>query len=142
MKQEEIKSPVEIVQKLITVNTTRAEACERMAKNDASQDLKEKLKSAAAQSERFIKALLNELSQFGDAVQSEVDREDEYHEIWNKATKNIDTMDALALSETFKQAENSLVNIYSQILDSYPDLPLTLTDLITGQANELKQTLK
>lgn len=141
MKQEEIKSPVEIVQKLITVNTTRAEACERMEKNDASQDLQEKLKSSAAQSERFIKALLNELSQFGDAVQSEVDREDEYHEIWNKATKNIDTMDALALSETFKQAENSLVNIYSQILDSYPDLPLTLTDLITGQVNELKQTL-
>ncbi len=141
MKQEEIKSPVEIVQKLLAVHSTRKEACERMAKNNAALDLQEKLKSAAAQSERFIKELLNELSQFGDAVQSEVNREDEYHEVWSNATAKIDTMNASALSDTFKTSENSLVNMYSQIRGSYPDLPLTLNELIAEQAKEIKQTL-
>lgn len=141
MKQEEIKSPVEIVQKLLAVHSTRKEACERMAKNNASPDLQEKLKSAAAQSERFIKALLNELSQFGDAVQSEVNREDEYHKVWNEATGQIDTMDALMLSDTFKKLENSLINIYMKITDTYHDLPFTLNDLLIDQAKEIKQTL-
>lgn len=141
MKQEEIKSPVEIVQKLLAVHSTRKEACERMAKNNAVLDLQEKLKSAAAQSERFIKELLNELSQFGDAVQSEVNREDEYHEVWSNATAKIDTMNASALSDTFKTSENSLVNMYSQIRGLYPDLPLTLNELIADQAKEIKQTL-
>lgn len=112
-----------------------------MAKNDASDELQEKLKSVAAQSERFIKALLNELSQFGDAVQSEVNREDEYHEIMNKSMGNIDTMDKSLLAETFKQSENSLINLYSEITNAHQDLPDTLNDLLNTQLEELKQTL-
>jgi hypothetical protein len=141
MKQEEIKSPVEIVQKLLAVHSTRKEACERMAKNTAATDLQEKLKSAAAQSERFIKELLNELSQFGDAVQSEVNREDEYHEAWSEATGQTDTMNASLLAETYKKLENSLINIYTNIIDTYQELPFTLNDLLVNQAKEVKQTL-
>lgn len=141
MEQQQKKSPVEIVQKLLAIQSTRKEVSERMAKNDASDELQEKLKSVAAQSERFIKALLNELSQFGDAVQSEVNREDEYHEIMNKSMGNIDTMDKSLLTETFKQSENSLINLYSEITNAHQDLPDTLNDLLNTQLEELKQTL-
>ncbi len=140
MEQQQIKPPVEIVQKLISIHTTRKEASERMVKNNASHDVQDNLKSVAAQSDRFLKALLNELSQFGDAVQSEVNREDEFHKLWNKSMSNIDTMDTSSLSDTFKQSENRLINIYSQIIDSYPDLPVTLNELLITQVKELKQT--
>ncbi len=141
MEQEQKKSPVEIVQKLIAIHTTRKEVSERIAKNNASNQLQERSKSVAAQSDRFIKALLNELSQFGDAVQSEVNREDEFHEIWDKSLSNIDTMDTSLLSNSFEQSEKSLINIYSQIIDMYQDLPVTLNDLLLTQFKELKQAL-
>lgn len=141
MEQEQKKSPVEIVQKLIAIHTTRKEASEKMGNNKASLTLEVKLKSAAEQSDRFIKALLNELSQFGDAVQSEVNREDEYQETWNEAIVNIDTVDASSLSGILKKLENTLVNIYSEIIDSHNDLPGTLNDLLISQVEELKQTL-
>lgn len=141
MEQQKKISPVEIVQKLIAIQSTRKEVSERMTKNNAPDDLQEKLKSVAAQSDRFMKALLNELSQFGDAVQSEVNREDEYHEIMNKTMGNIDTMDTSVLTETFKQSENSLINIYSEITDTHQDLPDTLNELLNTQLKELKQTL-
>lgn len=138
MEQEQKKSPVEIVQKLIAIHTTRKEAGERMLKNNASNDIQDKLKLVAEQSDRFLKELLNELSQFGDAVQSEVNREDEYHETWNKEIGNIDTMNTSSLSGTFQQLENSLVSIYSQIIESYQDLPVTLNDLLISHLEELK----
>ena len=141
MKQEEIKSPVEIVQKLLAIHSTRKEACEKMAKNNEAINLQEKLTSAAAQSDRFIKALLNELSEFGDAVQSEVNREDEYHDAWNEVTGQTGTLNASALGDIFGKLENSLINIYNKIADTYQDLPFTLNDLLTNQAKEIKQTL-
>jgi len=33
------------------------------------------------------------------------------------------------------------VNIYSEIIDSYQDLPVSLNDLLISQLKELKQTL-
>jgi len=141
MEQEQKKTPVDIVQKLIALHTTRKEVCEKMVINTASKDIQDKLNAAMSQSDRFTKALLNELSEFGDAVQSEVNRDDEYHELWNKETANTDTMDASSSSDTFKQLENCLINIYTQTLDKYPDLPVTLNDLLISQVNELKQTV-
>ncbi|HEX8279428.1 MAG TPA: hypothetical protein VF540_12065 [Segetibacter sp.] len=141
MEQEQKTSPVEIVQKLIAIHTTRKEASEKMGNNNASLPLQGKLQSAAEQSDRFLKALLNELSQFGDAVQSEVNREDEYQQTWNNAMVHIDTADASALSDTLQSLENTLFNIYSEIIDSYHDLPVSLNDLLISQVKELKQAL-
>ena len=112
-----------------------------MGNNNASLPLQAKLKSAAEQSDRFIKALLNELSQFGDAVQSEVNREDDYQQTWNNAMVNIDTIDASSLSDTFQKLENTLLNIYSEIIDLYHDLPVSINDILISQVKELKQTL-
>lgn len=141
MEQEQKKSPVEIVQKLIAIHTTRKEASEKMGNNKASFPLEVKLKLAAEQSDRFIKALLNELSQFGDAVQSEVNRDDEYQETWKEAMVNIDTVDASSLSGTHQKLENTVLNIYSEIIDSHSGLPDTLNDLLISQVKELKQIL-
>ncbi|WP_018613802.1 hypothetical protein [Segetibacter koreensis] len=140
MEPKEKKSPVEIVQKLIAIDTTRKEVSERMMKSNAASSMRDKLKLVSAQSQKFVKSLLNELSQFGDAVQSEVNHEDEYHEIWNKSLANIDNMEASLLEDNFKRSENSLISIYSELLDSYPDLPTTLHELLTDQLKELKQT--
>lgn len=140
MEQEQKKSPVEIVQTLLAVYTTRREAIEKIAKNESAQNLQSTVQPLAEQSERFSKALLNELSEFGDAVQSEVSRDDEYHQVWNKVVSDADTMEASSLSETFKNSESILVNIYSRIINENTDLPAALTELLTSQLNELKQT--
>lgn len=140
MEEEQKSSPVALVQKLIAIHTTRKEASEKMAKHTSLQ-LQSRLKSVLSQSDKFTNMLLNELSQFGDAVQSEVDRKDEYQQLWNKETNNIETMDEPALSQTFEKSEKSLINIYQQIIDTNHDLPVSLNDLLISQVNELKQTV-
>jgi hypothetical protein len=136
--EEQKVAPVVLVQKLIAAHTTRKEAIEKISQR-AQPDLQNKLKHALLESDKCTEKLLSELSEYGDAVQSEVDRTDEYQTFWSKETSNIDKMDDAALLQTFQKSEQCLINLYQQIIDTNADLPTSLNDLIISQLNELKQ---
>lgn len=134
--ETESKSPVEIVQELIAIHTTRKEAAEKLS-NSNSEGFTIKLTGTAQQSDGFIKELINELSNFGDAVQETVNRENEYQVLWKSASANIESIDAAESERTFEEMEESLRRIYQTLLTNKSDLPASLSEIIVSQEGRL-----
>jgi hypothetical protein len=135
--ESQTRTPVEIVQELIAIHTTRKEASAKLKEKGIPEEVLAKLTAASQQSDQFITGLMNELSNFGDAVLSDVDRENEYERIWKNALKNIDATDSHENAQTFQALEDSLKKIYNEILETKDGLPPSLQEIINKQAGKL-----
>lgn len=129
------KTPVQVVQELIALHTTRKEACQKIMENGADQEVIEKATAAAGQSDAAIAALLAELAQFGDAVGASVDRDNPYQELYKQLLDDLKAPAAAA--NAFRQLEDSLKITYKQLMDAQTDLPPTLQQLIQKQYEAL-----
>jgi len=130
-------SPVEITQKVLGLLTTRKDICEKLAeKKDGS--LSKKLEDALQQSDRFIKQLMNELSNYGDAVSSEIDRDSEYQAQWKRELEKMNNSEPQPLEKTFDELEKSLQNAYKDILENKDNLPESLKNILEKQLHEME----
>jgi hypothetical protein len=136
---EEIKTPVQIIQELIALHTTRKESAEKLDSNNPSGSNHVKFTNAARQSEQFMSELLEELSAFGDAVQGDVDRENEYHNLWTNTLAKNDSLNEQQSVQTFENMERTLVKMYEQYLSIETELATTLREMLAKQAKELTQ---
>lgn len=128
------KTPVEIVQELIAIHTTRKEAVEKL-KLSATEGTR--AKTATGQSDQFIAALMNELSTFGDAVQSEAGRENDYQTTYKNMLAEIDTMSPQQQEQAFQELEEKLKAVYQTLLETKADLPESLQTLLAEQKEQL-----
>jgi hypothetical protein len=135
--ESQTSTPVEIVQELIAIHTTRKEASGKLKEKELTEDVLAKLTAASQQSDQFIAELMNELSNFGDAVQGDVDRENEYEKIWKNALRNIDATDSQGNAQTFQALEDGLKKIYNELLETKAKLPPSLQELISKQVGKL-----
>lgn len=131
------KTPVEIVQELIAIHTTRKEAVDKLTTKTPGEELSAKLSASAQQSDRFIAELMNELSNYGDSVKDGVDRENEYQVRWKETLNNIDGMKPEEYSQAFEKLEDSLRQYYAGIQETGTELPASLQEMLTSQAEEL-----
>ncbi len=131
------KTPVEIVQELIAIHTTRKEVVDKLKKIQVTGNVADKLPGIIKQSDQFISELMNELSNFGDAVPGEVNRENEYQVMWKNALINVDTMNPQEGEQIFQALENSLKKMYHDILDKVSELPASLQEIVTKQEAKL-----
>jgi ABC-type transporter MlaC component len=131
------KTPVEIVQELIAIHTTRKEVVDKLKEKQVTGNGTGELSAITQQSDQFITELMNELSNFGDAVQGDVDRENEYQVICKKALANIDTISPQEYQRTFEALEQSLKKIYENILNTASELPASFQEILTKQAGKL-----
>jgi uncharacterized protein YicC (UPF0701 family) len=131
------KTPVEIVQELIAIHTTRKEVVDKLKQIQVTGNVADKLQGIIKQSDQFISELMNELSNFGDAVPGEVNRENEYQVMWKNALINVDTMNPQEGEQIFQALENSLKKIYHDILDKVSELPASLQEIVTKQEAKL-----
>src|SRR4051794_5817761 len=122
------KTPVEVVQELIAVHTTRKEVTEKIKTTALPRDFEGVLSAAEKQSREFIKELLGELSNYGDGVMAAVERDDEYHKIWKDALLNIDFAPIEDRKKIFFDLEESLKKVYRDILEAQTDLPPAVTE--------------
>lgn len=129
------KSPVEIVQELIAIHTTRKEAVEKLQLPEGEQSAQ--AKRAAQQSDQFIAALMSELSNFGDAVQSEAERENSYQTTYKKLLPEIDTMTAEQHQQAFEELEAKLKEAYDRLMETKDELPESLQNILTRQKEQL-----
>lgn len=129
------KSTVDIIQEMILIHTTRKEAASKLLVISAAADTN-KISLASGQSDQFISELLQELSNFGDAVQASPSQENEYCLIWNKAFKNIDSFNAEDAQGIFSMLEEALKNIYNKVGD-LQQLPESLKEILTVQKGQL-----
>ena len=131
------KTPVQITQELIALHTTRKEVVEKMTAKELSGDLKEKLLSAAKQSDEFISSLMNELSNYGDGVSPMVERDNEYQQTWKNALAKIDTASPDQLQDIFLSLEDLLRKFYETIFSTQADLPQSLEEMLQKQSSML-----
>lgn len=134
--EPQVKTPVQIVQELLALQATRLEAAERLKDKFAEGDVP-LLTTAHQQSEKFTGELMNELSNYGDAVLSSVDSENAYQQQWTSALANLDTTDKQQAASLFQSLEKTLAGVYAQYLHAKNDLPDTLQQLLTQQAEKL-----
>jgi len=132
------KAPVNIVQELIAMHTTRKEAYEKLQHADVVADLKAKLTAGISQSDEFISELMNELSEFGDGVSGEVDRTTEFFTIWKNSMANLENMGKQELSQIYNQLETTLKKNYQQYLDTQVDGTGGLLELLNNQSKALQ----
>jgi hypothetical protein len=125
--ETQIKSPVQIVQEFIALHTTRKEAAEKLHADAA----------AVQQSDGFIAELMEELSNYGDAVMASTDRENEYQQTWNNTLGKAEGMAPEQQAQTFQALEASLKNLYQTTLENETELPVPLREMLTKQAGRL-----
>jgi len=130
-------TPVEIVQQLIAIHTTRKEAVEMFTGKNDEEEFTDKLSTSTQQSDAFITELMGELSNYGDGVQAGVDRENEYQMMWKETMSKMDGLQPNEYARTFRNMEDSLQRMYKTIIDTKADLPASLQDILTHQAEEL-----
>jgi hypothetical protein len=131
-------TPVQIIQELLAMLTTRKEACEKIAAKPDAGASGNRFKDVAAQTDKYVSALQNELSGFGDAVMSDVDRNNEYHRMWKQVLEKAPSASAKELEQDFMRMENTLANAYSEYSSADMKLPESLSVLLAKQAEALK----
>ena len=131
------KTPIEITQELIAIHTTRNEVLDKIREKEIEGDWSDKFSALHAQSDQFIMELMAELSNFGDSVQSHVDRTDEYHTASQNMLNQIDSLNPSDLSSEWDQLEKILRKIYRDILEIGSELPESLAAIVAAQAGRL-----
>lgn len=131
------KTPVEIIQQLIAIHTTRKEAVDKLKTLQLTGTTGDTLTAAAQQSDEFIAEWMSELSTYGDAVMASVDREDEYQGIWKGALGKMDSMTQQEGEQTFHSLEDSLKRVYQDTIQSHTDLPASVAEILNSQSGKL-----
>lgn len=131
------KTPVNVTQDLIALLTTRKEAYTRIQQKELTADFASKLSAGITQSDQFIKELLAELSEFGDAVSAEVDRTNKFYSIWNNTLSNIDSTSQEELSKTYEEMEQALKETYQDFLHLESAETGTLVEILRKQTSAL-----
>jgi hypothetical protein len=131
------KSPVQIIQEFIALHTTRKEAAERLKATGTNGDAATKMAAAGPQSDGFITELMEELSNYGDAVLANVDRDNAYQSLWNEALGKLEGMTPEAAVQTFEAMENSLEVQYQHTLETESEVPEPVREILTRQASQL-----
>ena len=134
------KSPVNIVQELIAIHTTRMEAYKRIKEKVDDAGFTNSLNKCIEQSDRYSKELLDELSEFGDAVAAEVDQDVAFNNVWKNALKDFDGMDPAGLRSLFDAMEESLKKTYRQYNDIGVELTVRLKESLDKQSGEIFST--
>jgi hypothetical protein len=130
-------SSVEITQKALGLLTTRKDICEKLLDEKKDPSLPKKLEDTLEQSDRFIKQLMNELSNYGDAVSSEIDRDSEYQVQWKKELEKMSNSEPHSLEKTFDDLEKSLRKAFKEMLENKDNLPESLKNILEKQLHEM-----
>ncbi len=130
--QSQTQNPVATLQELMAAHATRADGYGNLQGRTTDAALKSEFAGKAAASHRCNEELLKELAQFGDAAQSEANRDNEHQRVWTEITAGTGN-DSERLAEMAGQAESSLLALYGHALADTSGLPDSLRGLLERQ---------
>jgi hypothetical protein len=133
----ELKTPVDIIQELIVMHTTRIEFSNKMLNKEIREDLKTTFNKIAQQSTVFIETLMNELSNFGDAVKADANRNNEYNKIYTNVLVDFDGVDIAKLQNNFDKMEEVLKNNYVDMIEANKELSASMLQILNAQLKSL-----
>lgn len=134
----ETGKPVEIVQELIAIHTTRIEAATRLGPL-ASTTLSVAI---ITQSKKYVEELMEELSNFGDAVQSTVNRENEFQHTWKEALTKVDSLSKPDCEAIQQNMEAILKTFYQEVISGGNALPASVMQLLHKQSLGIETDLQ
>ena len=126
------QTPVQILQELIAIHTTRIELTEKLAGPDTQSGITGRLAHIRQQSELFTKELMSELSQFGDSIPGSVDNDNPYQQKYREVLGSLDG--SANRAGTLEELETILVSTYKDYLSKTTMEAETIQLLIQKQA--------
>lgn len=132
----ETKTPVDVVEEALALQTIRKEAAERLAQRTNGEGAAE-FSTEQQNTDKAISQLMAELSQFGDAVKGAGREQNEVQTIWNDAVTKLDTLNAEQSRQTMHQLKAAMQQQYQQLLSEDHSLPESLQQLLQKQMGEL-----
>ena len=131
-----ILPPAAVTQKVIAMNTTMKEVCQKLLSENVEKSFAEKLEKALDQSHHFTDQLMNELSNYGDAVSSQIDRDEDYEKMANKMMEsNNDSAEGKVIE--FEKFGERVQKIYRDILSDKNELPESLKIMLEDQLSKM-----
>ncbi|RYY56941.1 MAG: hypothetical protein EOO09_04475 [Chitinophagaceae bacterium] len=125
--------PVELIQQLIAIHTTRKENVTKLQAHGNNKEQEKESQGIAEQSRDFIGGLMQELSGFGDAVSSHVERNNEYQTAWKNAMDADGNISKGSGPTILSETESILKNIYNEVLAQANELPEEVSSLLRKQ---------
>lgn len=123
---------MDIVQELLAILTTRAEALERLSFSEGFN-----VKEILSNNQMMIDDLMNELSNFGDAVKSTAVRDNAYQQLWTANLDNIETIEEDDADILFSKLEQLLQKYYTEILIGQNEIAEPFLSILKKQQSDL-----
>ncbi len=124
-------TPITTIQELIAAHTARIEGYEQLKTH--GQDHGNQFDENIQESQSYVAQLMEELAAYGDAAQSEVNRDTPLHKRWSELSVAPARVDPVQIAD----AEKALVEKYRTILRDTADLPESLEKLLQKQMTAL-----
>ncbi len=137
--QTQVTNPVATIQQLMAAHATRADGYEKLENETADTTLKSNFTGKASASRRCNEELLKELAQFGDAAQSEVNRDNDHQRVWKEIAAGMEINPGKSTSLAVKE-ESALLALYGQALEDANGLPESLRELLEQQKKMLSES--
>ena len=131
------QTPVQAIQELVAIHSTRIELAEKLLKKDLPAKLATKLEQIKKQSHDFTTELMGELSNFGDAVTGSVDNNNPYQTRYKETLANMDQIEKEETDKLVGSFEDTLKTIYQGYAHNTSDDFKTLQAIITRHIAEL-----
>lgn len=135
--ETQTKTTIAFLQELLAAHAARIEGYEQLAAQHESE--KDRFTKAIENSRQQTAQLMEELSAYGDASHSEVNRDTPVHKLWTAITTAPENATQDTLMSTVAEAEKALAELYAQAINEASDLPDTLRDLLEKQLADLSK---
>ncbi len=133
----ELKSPVDILQEFIVMHTTRIECANKILAIEKNNTLAIDAEKIVQQSTGFIEALMSELSNFGDAIKADVNKNTSYNMLYPELLTEFVSEDSTIWEDGFKKMEGILRNNYLDVINANRELPASIIQVLETQATSL-----
>ncbi len=122
-------TPITTIQELLAAHAVRIEGYGHLR---TRTDQNTEVDQAVQTSQTHVAQLMEELAAYGDAAQSEVNRDTPLHKRWSEVAAQ-EQVDMSKIVE----ADQALTDQYRQVLENSTDLPESLRELLEQQVTAL-----
>lgn len=137
--ENQVKNTPAVLQELMAVHNTRIHGYEQVQQQNADEELKTRLTDNILQSQKYIAEMVYELSQYGDAAQSDVNRDNTFHKVWADAEEDLAHEAKFTILDACQRIEEALLKTYDELLESVSDLPDSTRHLLQRQRQLIEQ---
>ncbi|MBC8110664.1 MAG: DUF2383 domain-containing protein [Verrucomicrobia bacterium] len=142
MENAQVMNTPMALQQFIAMHTSRIEGYTKAQEHTQDENLKNLFGNLSQQAEQFQKKLMEELTQYGDATHSNVNKENEFFKIWDKAVSDFADKPAFTAAEVCRFVEKTVVETYRITIENTSDLPETTHDTLLSQQTLLEANIE